>query len=40
MILWGLPGGSAVKNLPASAGHADSIPEMGRSPGEGDVNPL
>ena len=29
----GLPGGSAVKNLPANAGDAGSIPESGRSPG-------
>ena len=29
----GLPGGSAVKNLLASAGDAGSIPESGRSPG-------
>ena len=31
----GLPGGSVVKNLPASAGDTGSIPESGRSPGEG-----
>ena len=36
----GLPGGSAVKNLPASPGDAGSIPEWGRSPGEGNGNPL
>ena len=29
-----------VKNLPASAGHASSIPGLGRSPGEGNSNPL
>ena len=28
-------GGSVVKNLPGSAGDAGSIPESGRSPGEG-----
>ena len=28
------PGGSALKNLPANAGDAGSIPESGRSPGE------
>ena len=28
------PGGSALKNLPADAGDAGSIPESGRSPGE------
>ena len=34
------PSGSAVKNLPANSGHAGSIPESGRSPGEGNGNPL
>ena len=34
------PGGSAVKNLPANAGDPDLIPELGRSPGEGNGNPL
>ena len=29
-----------VKNLPANAGDAGSIPESGRSPGEGNGNPL
>ena len=29
-----------VKNLPASAGDASSIPGCGRSPGEGNGNPL
>ena len=29
-----------VKNLPASAGDAGSIPQSGRSPGEGNGNPL
>ena len=33
-------GGSVVKNLPASAGDAGSIPGPGRSPGEGNGNPL
>ena len=28
-----------VKNPPASAGHAGSIPGSGRSPGEGNGNP-
>ena len=28
-----------VKNLPASAGEASSIPGLGRSPGEGNSNP-
>ena len=35
----GFPGGSAVKNPPASAGDAALIPESGRSPGEGNGNP-
>ena len=39
-IKWGFPGGSAVKNLPASAGDMGSIPGSGRSPGEGNGNPL
>ena len=30
------PDGSVVKNRPASAGDAGSIPVLGRSPGEGD----
>ena len=37
------PGGSVVKNLPANAGHSGdrgSIPGSGRSPGEGNGNPL
>ena len=36
----GFPGGSLVKNLPANAGDAGSIPGLGRSPGEGNGNPL
>ena len=36
----GLPSGSAVKNTPANARDASSIPESGRSPGEGNSNPL
>ena len=36
----GFPGGSAVKNPPASTGDADSIPGLGRSPGEGNGNPI
>ena len=39
----GFPGGSVVKNLPASAGTAgddDSILGSGRSAGEGNGNPL
>ena len=34
------PGGSVVKHLPANAGDAGSIPKLGRSPGEGNNNPL
>ena len=34
------PGGSVVKNLPANAGEAGSIPGLGRSPGEGYGNQL
>ena len=36
----GIHGGSVVKNPPTNAGYASSIPEMGRFPGEGNVNPL
>ena len=35
-----LPHGSAVKSPPAGAGDVDSIPGSGRSPGEGNGNPL
>ena len=35
-----LPGGSVVKNLPANAGDAGSIPGSGRSPGGGNGKPL
>ena len=34
------PGSSVVKNPPPNAGDADSVPESGRSPGEGNGNPL
>ena len=36
----GFPDGSAVKNPPANAGDACSIPGPGRSPGEGNGNLL
>ena len=36
----GFPGGSIIKILPANAGDAGSIPGLGRSPGEGNGNPL
>ena len=38
--LWGFPGGSGVKNLPASEGDMDSTPGSGRSTGGGHGNPL
>ena len=44
--LQGFPGGSPVKNLPSMqettyyAGDMGSIPELGRSPGEGNGNPF
>ena len=34
------PGGTVVKNSPASSGDAGSIPESGRSPGVGNGHPL
>ena len=43
---WGFPGGLAVKNPPAmwkticSAGDTGSVPELGKTPGEGNGNPL
>ena len=36
----GFPNGSAVKDLPANAADVNSIPGMGRSPREGNSNPL
>ena len=36
----GLPNGSVVKNLPPNAGDSSSISGSGRSPGEGNCNPL
>ena len=36
----GFPGDSGVKNPPANAGDVSSIPELGRSPEEGNGNPL
>ena len=35
----GFPGGSVVKNPPASAGDMGLIPDSGRSPGEGKRQP-
>ena len=40
MIRTGFPSGLVVKNQPANAGDADSIPGSGRSPGEGNGKPL
>ena len=37
---WGFPGGSVVKNASANAGDVGLIPGLGRSPGEGNGNPL
>ena len=36
----GFPCGTVAKNLSAKAGDAGSVPESGRSPGEGNGNPL
>ena len=36
----GFPDGSVVKNIPANARDAGSIAGSGRSPGEGNSNPL
>ena len=36
----GFPGGSVEKNLPAIVGDTGTIPGLGRSPGEGNGNPL
>ena len=36
----GFPGGSAGKDSACSAGDLDLIPELGRSPGEGQSYPL
>ena len=40
LLSWGFPGGSTVRNLPASAAATGVIPELGRSHGEGHRNPL
>ena len=40
MLILEFPGVSAVKNPPASAGDAGSIPGSGGSPGGGQGNPL
>ena len=38
--MWGFPGGSVVKNPPANVGDMNLIPGSGRSPREGNGNPL
>ena len=40
MQIMNFPGGSVVKSSPLSAGDVGSIPGSGRSPGEGNGNPL
>ena len=40
MLLTGFPGGSEVKASAYNAGDPGSIPGSGRSPGEGNGNPL
>ena len=37
---WGCPGGSDGKESACNAGDLGSIPGLGRSPGEGNGNPL
>ena len=39
-FILGFPGGSVVKNPPANIGKTGSNPGFGRSPGEGNGNPL
>ena len=39
-IILGFPGGSEGKESPCNAGNTGWIPESGRSPGEGNCNPL
>ena len=38
--MWDFPGGSVIKNPPANVGNVGSIPGLGKSPGEGNGNPL
>ena len=40
MLYLGLPGSSVVKNLPDNAGDLGSVHGEGKSPGEGNGNPL
>ena len=39
-VRWGFPGGSDGKAFACNAGDPGSIPGLGRSPGEGNGNPL
>ena len=39
-LVIGFPGDSVVKNLPSRAGDVRLMPGLGRSPGEGNGNPL
>ena len=39
-MMLGFPGGSEVKNLPANAEDMSLIPQLGKSPGEGNGSPL
>ena len=39
-VLFGFPGGSEVKVSASNVGDPGSIPGLGRSPGEGNGNPL
>ena len=36
----GFPGGSPIKNMLASTGDVSLVPELRKSPGEGNSNPL
>ena len=40
VVSWGFPGGSDSKEYACNAGDLGSIPGSGRSPGEGNSNPL
>ena len=40
LLLWGFPGGSNGKKSASDVGNPGLIPESGRSPGEGNSNPL
>ena len=39
-LTWGFPSGSKAKVIACNAGDPGSIPKLGRSPGEGNGNPL